>query len=185
MICELREVFPVLEGSDGGGLGITAVQPGFAVSGVANAVPAMSFQDVSGNLVFPQLNSLGQLPVTLQGAGAPIRARGQLDCGNATSGVILVTGAQIVLVSGASYSPVSMVVSCFRETLAQLVWNDNGTDNILEDVLLGPGQYTCQLSLPSDSFMAGSGSQTLEVRARNTTAYPSAIRASVVVNEIL
>jgi hypothetical protein len=120
----------------------------------------------------------------MNAAGTLMRARGQLDCGNATSGAIAVTGATIALTPGKTYVAESMVVSCFRETYAQLVWNNNGVDNIMDDVLLGPGQYTFQVDLPGDSFIAGTGTQTLEVRARNTTTYASAIRASVTVAEV-
>jgi hypothetical protein len=183
-IVDLREIFPILENADGSGAGLTKVVEGDAASIVSGAAPVLAFKDNSGNLVFPQLDPSGRLPVTSAGAGTLIRARGQLDAGNATSGVILVTSAQISLTAGKSYVGQSLVVSCFRETHAQLIWNDNGSDNILEDVILGPGQYTMQVALPGDSFLAGSGTQTLEVRARNTGAQGSAIRASLVVTEM-
>jgi hypothetical protein len=181
MICDLREIFPILENLDGSGFGLTRVVEGQAASSVSGAAPVLAFKDANGNLVFPALDSQGRLPVTTGGAGILVRARGQLDCGNATTGMILVTGAQVSLTNGKQYYGDSFVVSCFREAHAQLVWVDNGVDNILEDILLGPGQYTMQIDLPGDGFTAGSGTQTLEVRARNTTNAASAIRASVVV----
>jgi hypothetical protein len=179
---DLRELFPVLENTDGSGAGITKVIEGQAVSSVSGGIPALVAKDSSGNLKFLTLDIQGRLPVTSNSAITPKRARGQLDNGNATSGVLLVTGAQIILTSGKIYTGDSMVVSCMRECLAQLIWNNNGVDNILEDILLGPGQYTVQVNLPGDSFTAGTGTQTLDLRARNTDR-ASAIRGSIVVTE--
>lgn len=187
MACEdIRPVFPILEDVSGIGYGVTKVVEGSAASSVSGAIPAITFKDSNGNLVFPQLNNLGQLPVTFVGTSSPIRARGELACGNATSGMILVTGAQISFVAGDTYIGNSFVVSCMRETHAQLIWVNNGSDNILEDILLGPGQYTMQIDLPGDGITAGAvGAQTLEVRARNTTTHASPIRASVVATHVL
>ena len=186
MSCEdLREVFPILENLDGSGFGLTRVVEGQAASSVSGAAPVLTVKDSSGNLTFFQLDAQGRLPVTSDGAGTPMRARGMLDCGNATTAMIVVSGAQIPLVTGKKYYGDSFVVSCMRETYAQLVWNNNGVDNILEDILLGPGQYTMQIDLPGDEFTAGSGTQTLEIRARNTTSHASPIRGSVVVTELV
>lgn len=184
MSTDLREVFPILENPDGtGGYAVTKAVEGQAASSISGAVPALVAKDVSGNLIFLQLNSQGQLPVTTNSAGVPERARGELPAGYSapTGATILVTGAQLLLGNGKVVTPMSFVVSCFRETHAQLISVDNGSSTILDDVLLGPGQYTFALSLPGDTYTTGvSGVQTLEVRARNTTTYASSIRASVV-----
>jgi len=182
MATDLREIFPVLENADGSGAGITKVVEGDSASIVSGAVPSLVAKNSAGNLVFLQLDPQGRLPVTSEGAGDLKRARGELSVGNATTGINLVTGAQIILTAGKTYTAESMVVSCFRETHAQLVWNDNGVNNVLYDALLGPGQYTMQIALPGDEIVAGSGTQTLEVRARNTDK-ASAIRASLAATE--
>src|SRR6185295_7654116 len=176
---DLREIFPILENQDGSGAGLTKVNAGQAVSTVSGAAPVMAYQDSNGNFVWPQLDTQGRIRVSEQGVGVILRARGQLDTGNATSGFVTVTGASLSLTAGATYVLASMVVSCFRETHAQLIWNNNGSNTILEDVLLGPGQYTYQVGLPNDEIVAGSGTQQLFVQARNTTSNPSAIRASL------
>lgn len=180
---DLRELFPVLENQDGSGAGLTKVNTGQAITTVSGAAPVMAFQDSNGNFVWPQLDTQGRIKVSENATGVLLRARGQLDTGNATSGYVTVTGATLTLVAGATYVLASLVVSCFRETAAQLIWNNNGSQTILEDVLLGPGQYTCQIGLPNDSIVAGSGTQQLFVQARNTTSNPSAIRASLVATQ--
>jgi hypothetical protein len=184
---DLREVFPILEDENGGGLGVTAATSGMSATGVTG-VPVFMAIDPNGNYTNLNVNSQGQLlTASGQGAGTPIRARGQLDCGYSapTGATILVTGAQIILGNNRTVTPLSFVVSCFREAHAQLYWVDNGSDNLLEDALVGPGQYTVQIDLTGDEITTGStGTQTLELRARNTTNYASTIRGSIVCVEL-
>lgn len=177
---DLREVFPILEDpSTGGGVAITKVIEGDAASIVEAAMPSLVAKNSSGNLVFLQLDSQNRLPVTSEGAGTSIRARGELAAGNATSGMELVTGALISMVPGDSYSQVSFIVSCTRETHAQLVFNDDGAESVLSDVILGPGQYTFESDLPKDQITAGpAGTQELKIMARNLSK-ASAIRATI------
>jgi hypothetical protein len=179
-MADLREVFPILENpADGAGVAITKVVEGDAASSVSGAVPSLVAKDSSGNLIFLTLDAQGRLPVTSEGAGSVLRARGELAAGNATTGMVTVTGAVINLTATESYADISFVVSCFRETHAQLVFNNNGSESILTDVVLGPGQYTFESDLPKDKITAGStGTQELKVVARNIDK-ASSIRASI------
>mgnify|MGYP006276472221 CR=1 FL=1 len=181
---DFRESFPILEDVSGAGLAITRVFEGSAVSGVLNAVPAIIAKNAAGQLVFLSLDGQGRLPVTSEGTGIPVRARGELSDGNATSGMALVSGAEISLTANRTYSEISFVVSCTRETHAQLVFEDNGDDRIMTDVILGPGQYTFESDMPQDRITAGAvGSQKLKIVARNL-GRASAIRASIGAIEI-
>jgi hypothetical protein len=178
-MADLREVFPILENADGSGSSVTKVVEYDAASSVSGAVPALIAKNNSGDLVFLTLDPSGRLPVTSEGSGTTIRARGELLAGNATSGMVTVTGAVLNLTLDEAYSEISFVVSCFRETHAQLVFNNNGTETIMTDVILGPGQYTFESDLPRDKIIAGSsGTQELKVVARNIDR-ASAIRASI------
>lgn len=179
-MADLREVFPILEDpASGAGVAITKVVENDAASSVSGAVPALVAKNDSGNLVFLTLDSQGRLPVTSEGAGTLVRARGELVTGNATTGMVTVTGAVLALTPSTAYADISFVVSCLRETHAQLVFNNNGSETILSDVLLGPGQYTFESDLPKDKITAGGvGTQQIKVVARNIDK-ASAIRASV------
>lgn len=178
-MADLREVFPILENADGSGAAITKVLENDLASSVSGAVPALVAKNNAGNLVFLSLDTQGRLPVTSEGAGSLVRARGELLAGNETSGMVTVAGAVLSLAPDSVYADISFVVSCTRETHAQLVFNNDGAETILTDVILGPGQYTFESDLPKDKITAGStGVQEIKVVARNLFK-PSAIRASV------
>jgi hypothetical protein len=177
---DLREVFPILEDpSTGGGIALTKVVEGDPASIVEAAMPALVAKNSSGSLVFLQLDSQNRLPVTSEGAGTSIRARGELSAGNATSGMVDVPGAVISMIPGDTYSQVSFIVSCTRETHAQLVFNDDGAETVLSDVILGAGMYTFESDLPKDQITAGSsGTQELKIVAKNLSK-ASAVRATI------
>lgn len=178
-MADLREVFPVLEDIDGSGAAITKVVEGDSAAGVFGAVPALVAKNSTGDLQFITLDAQGRIPVSSEGAGILVRARGELAEGNATSGMADVTGAVLNLEHGEDYSEISFVVSCTRETHAQLIFSNDGSETIMTDVILGPGQYTFESDLPKDKVTAGLiGAQQIKIVARNLSK-ASAIRASI------
>lgn len=202
-----RASFPSLENASGIGEALRTVQEGESVAskngalgfshkdlsgnaiaapvrndGEANGpgVPGFAFQDSSGNLTRPQLNSAGQLPVTLSATGNGKKARGELLAGSGT----LVTIATLTLATSKTYDQLNFIVSCFRDALFQVIWNDDGAETVLADALCGPGQFTFHGALPDAEFTSGaSGTQQLLIKAINTTGSLSALRASLSVNE--
>jgi hypothetical protein len=176
---DLREVFPILEDSVSGfGVAPTRVQVGASPVG-ANGMMVLAFQDVSGNLVLPMLNSSGQLPVTST-AVAPTYLLGQDEIGQGTtSGFTVLPGTVLALGNTMSYGNIAMQVSCLRSARAQLIFNDNGTLSVLGDIFVGAGQYTYTMALPNMGIDTGAtGPQQLYVQAFNTDK-ASAIRATV------
>lgn len=179
----LREVFPILEDSVSGfGVAPTRVQFGDTPVGV-NGMMVLAFQDVSGNLVLPQLNSSGQLPVTSSAMVENyLLGQGEIADGT-TSGFTVVPNTTLVLTSGKSYTDIAFQVSCSRSARAQLIYNDNGTLTVLGEVLVGAGQYTYTQALPSFGLIADvSGPQELFVQAFNEDR-ASPIRCTIGANQ--
>lgn len=204
-----RASFPSLEDAGGIGQALRQVQEGESVAskngslawafkdGSGNAIaapvrtigdaaaglpvlPAAAFRDSAGNLVFPQLNSANQLPVTFAATGNGKKGRGELLAGSGT----LVTIATITLANSKTYDNLAYIVSCFRDALFQVIWNDDGAETVLADALCGPGQFTFHGTLPDAEFTTGAtGTQELLIKAINTTGSLSALRASMSVNE--
>lgn len=182
-MADLREVFPILADSaaSGAGYDVTRAYEGFAASGVEGAVPSLVAKDSSGNLIFLQLDSQGRLPVTSV-AGTPKSARGIKSGGSAA--MADVTGSALTLTSTKVYTNIQCIVSCFRETVAKLVWNNNGAEVILADIIVGPGSYTYDFDLLNAEITAGAGTQEIKVVAMNLDKL-SDIRASVTCLELI
>lgn len=183
MANNLRESFPILEDSVSGfGVAPTRVQFGDTPVGV-NGMMVLAFQDVSGNLVLPQLNSSGELPVTSNAMVSDYSfAQGEID--GTTSGFTQIANTVMVLVAGKSYSDVAMQVQCSRSARAQLIFDDNGTQNVLGEILVGAGQYTYTMALPNFTFEANvTGPQQLYCQAFNEDR-ASPIRVTVGATQI-
>jgi hypothetical protein len=145
----------------------------------ADAIPVLGFKDSAGNLVAPQLNSSGQLPVSLEVSGNSLYARGKV-AGNLSQ----VTVATLALTVDKYYEDLQFIVSCFRDAVFEIIWNNNGSETILAEALCGPGQYTVNALLKHVEFQAGStGTQQILVKAINLNA-TSDFRATVSVVEI-
>lgn len=179
-MADLREVFPILEDFVSGfGVAPTRMQSGDSFVG-KNGILVFGFQDVSGNVVLPQLNASGQLPVTSTAAMVPnyLYGQGEITAGT-TSGFTTIPGTTVVLVSGKSYTNIAMQLSCLRSARAQLIFDNNGSLNVLGDVFVGAGEYTYTMQMPNMSVTAGvSGVQSLYAQAFNEDK-ASAIRSTV------
>jgi hypothetical protein len=206
-MADLRESFPTLENGSAEGAALRSVQEGEAVAskngslafgfkdlsgnaiaapvranGEANGpgVPGFAFQDSSGNLTRPMLNAAGQVPVTLSTSGNGLYARGTV-VGSST----FVTAATLTLTVDNIYDNLHFIVSCFRDSIFQVIWNNNGAETIIAEALCGSGQFTFQGALPDAEITAGaSGTQQILIKAKNLVAAAlSDFRASVSVNE--
>lgn len=168
-MAELRESFPVLENTGtGAGEAIAAKQVG-AAPGAHNGIMGFAFRDSSGNLVLPQLNSEGRLPVTLEGAGVELGASGALAAGSAT--MVDITGATVTLVAGTVYTQIRANVSCFRDSLFHVVWMDDATPTIIGKIRVGAGQYNFEWTAGKRYVTAGaSGVQTLKIMGQNVNS---------------
>lgn len=179
---DIRASFPALEdpitlaGTPG-----AAVEQGDSPAGLVGAI-GFAFKDAAGNLVLPQLDAEGALPVTFDAAGTIKRARGTVaDQGGSLADV---TGATIALTASKVYTTLAMVVSCRRAALFELVQINDVTSSVLHSVIVDAGQYSMMVSLPVDQIVAGAtGIQTLKVRSK-TFEKASDVYASLSVKEV-
>lgn len=138
-----------------------------------NAVPALSFIDSTGDLTYPQLNAAGAVPVSFD-VGTDLFARG-----TAVGNLSTVTVATITLATATVYQGIEAVVSCFRDALFQVIWNDDGSETILAEALCGPGSLTASIIIEKLEFTSGAtGTQELLVKANNFNA-TSDFRATI------
>lgn len=203
-MADVRESFPNLEGASGEGLALRSVQQGESVaskngqlafgfmdasgnakaapiktSGAApgDAVPVMGFLNSAGNLAYPQMNAAGAIPVTSD-VGTDLYARGTV-AGNA-SFVDVVT---LALTNSKVYQGLEVLVSCFRDAIYEVVWDDDGSETILADAVITPGHSTVMINLSKLEFTSGgTGTQSLIVRAKNLNT-TSDFRATVATTE--
>lgn len=166
-----RESFPVLENASGEGQALSQVFQGDSVSGKSGAM-GFGFQDTNGNAVAPRLTADGRLPVTQDSAGTPFKTRGEVPAGSASG--TFATVASVTVNNSKVYTKFYGKVSCRQAALFQLVHTDNGTDNVLEEIVLDSGHYSESIIEPSMEVSGGStGTQTISLRAFNLGSTPA------------
>lgn len=130
----MKPLFPVLDGS--GSFGIIKATEGFAAGSVTAAIPALVAKDSSGGMAF--LSS--PLRIEELGAGTLFRDRAEV-MGTGSYQII----AQMNLDSSVEYANVIFNVSSLRDAHFYLYYQSQ----IIADAVVGPGNYTARLYLPS------------------------------------
>ena len=163
---ESRESFPVLENTGtGAGEALASKQEGVA-PGADNGLMGFAYKDNDGNLVLPQLDPEGRLPVTSEGAGVEHSAAGELAAGSGT--MVDITGATITLPNDKLIREIKVNVSCFRDALFNVVALDDVTPTIIGRIRVGSGQYTFEWDGHKKEYTTGSsGTQVLKVQGQN------------------
>ncbi len=177
-MADVRESFPSLEDTTtlaGRVLGARVEgDPSAAITGSIG----FAFKDVTGDVVLPQLNASGQLPVTTEEPGNSKSARGT-NAGSVTP----VTVASITLAASKTYDSLDFIVSSFRDTIFEIVQSDDGVETILADALVGAGFYTANGALKELEFTSGAtGVQLLIVRGTILNV-AATMRAAISVRE--
>lgn len=177
-MADVNEVFNILADS-GTGEGEAAISriEGEVAASIAGLI-GFAFKDASGNVVLPQLDSQGRLPVTEEAvAGDCFNAHGELASGSAS--LAKVTGAEISLTAGKTYHGISASGSCLRTSLFEIVHIDDegvgDTETVLEEFIVGPGQFSYKTDLDCLSLdtTGGTGVIVLTLRAKNFNALSS------------
>lgn len=178
-----RTSFMILENaSTQVGVPLHKAQEGDAYS-TLNAHPALIAKSGT-NLVYLKTNpTTGALFVDTAGVSVVCKnSKGELAAGSAT--LALVTGASITLTASKAYQAIGFVMSCRRDALFQIIWNNNAVETILAEIIVGSGAYTVSSELHCLSFTSGAiGTQELKIKAMNFEAL-SSLRASVTVEEV-
>jgi hypothetical protein len=156
-------LFKILQNASGTAEAIDKVESGDA-PGTKNGILAFGFRDSAGNIILPQLTSAGAIPVDANAAmGTAMKARGE-NAGSLSN----VDLATIVLGNSELYSKIVAVGSCLRESLFQIIWDNNGSETILGEFIVGAGQYSFLWDVPCVEFTtAASDPQELILRAKN------------------
>ena len=163
-----NSLFRVLKHPVDGLFGLVGIKSGEAI-GAQIAALVTAFKDSDGNAVFPQLDADGNLPVTLEGTGQAIR--GPNASLTATAAFQDLTAGKITLTADAIYRGIEIVCWSESEACFELVHDDDGTEEVLNSYMVGPGQFTIVDNSSVVQFQAGSsGVQELYFRAKCATA---------------
>lgn len=181
---DLRTSFAVLEDSGTqGGLPLHKVLEGDAYAG-KNAAPVLTAKSGS-NLVYLKVNPTTGALLT-DSAGA-IVAKMSSPAGELAAGAAAftaVTNAEIVLTVDTVYRDLSIICSCQRDAIFQLIQQDDTTDTVIAEFIVGSGEYTQVAVIPEGEITAGStGVQKLKVKAKNFNAQ-SSLRATIFAAEV-
>lgn len=161
-MADLEEVFKTLEDSvTGAGEALTARDEGEAAAGATGGI-GFSFKDSSGNVILPALTADGKIPVdTEAAAGTAIRGNASL---NGVSGVAtdVVT---LTLAVDEIYNCSDFMGASSRIAKWEVVWDDNGSETVLDTFITGPGQFSFSENPKNLSITAGAvGTQELILR---------------------
>lgn len=180
---DVKQPFPILEDASGNGIVVDEIKQGDVVAGKSGLM-GFSFRDASGNAVAPQLTSDNRVPVSLDAAGNPLKARGEVAEGAASGTWAEV--ASISLNTNKNHVKVTGRVSCSQASLFQLCYQDDAASGIIEDVMLSPGEYTGEIGAESiEHLSGGSGTQKLFIRAFNLKSPLSPLRARLSAVEVI
>jgi len=179
-MADVNEIFYILaDSSTGAGEAAISRIEGEAAAGIAGLI-GFAFKDSSGNVVLPQLDSQGRLPVTEEAAaGDCFNNHGELAAGSAT--IAKVTGAEIALTAAKVYHKISATGCCLRTSLFEVTHIDDegvtDTETILEEFIVGAGQFSFQTSLDCLELdtTGGTGTIVLTLRAKNFNGTPNAL----------
>lgn len=179
-----RTSFSVLEDSSTqAGLPLHKVLEGDAYA-AKNALPALVAKS-GANLTYLSINpATGALYVDTSGVTSICMKSpaGELAAGSAT--LVAVTSAEISLTVDMVYEDIAFVVSSRRDSLFQIVHQDDATFTVLAEIIVGSGAYTEIGQLHCLSITAGStGVQKLLVKAKNFEAL-SSLRATITASEV-
>jgi hypothetical protein len=138
---------------------------------------AFGFKDSSGNLVLPQLDASGNVKISFVDRACLKSPAGELAAGSGS--LAAVTGAEITLATSTSYDNIGFVFSSRRDALFQLIQQDDATDTVIFEGIVGPGQYTLTGEMHCLKITTGaSGAQKLKVKAKNFESL-SSLRATI------
>lgn len=185
MAC-LKGLFGIVNDGSGNGEGLTKVIPGTTLGTAVTTTGAMpAFVNDSGVLVFPQLDSGGNIPVTLDGSGVCDHESGTLVGSTSNQDVVTITGALSKI-----YNKIGVSIASSTEACWELVHIDDvgvtDTETVLGYFTTGPGQYSycCELSCVMVDTAAGTGVQEFVLRGLLGEATGSDIKGTVWLTEV-
>lgn len=168
----VRASFCIVEdASSQAGLPLHKVLEGDAIAG-KNALAALVAKDQNANFRYLLTDSAGKLLVNTEGDDvAELYADG--EHAGSTSGYQTI--ASIALATSKDYKNLHAWASCFRDSVFQIVHDDNGTPTTLvTGVRVGSGAFTFAGIMKQLKFTSGAtGTQSLILKAKNETVASS------------
>lgn len=181
-MADVRTNFPVLEdASTQAGLPLHKVLEGDSSTG-KNALASLVAADAAGNLQYMRVNQNNELIVSTESS---ISYALLSDSGSNAGSLSYVDLVTIPLQNGLIYRELEALVSCFRDSVFQIVFVDNLVETLLvPGVRAGAGDYNGPLSFKTLEFTAGAtGTQELIIRGKNINA-TSTLDAALTIKEI-
>lgn len=182
-MADVRTVFPILDDDGNGAGGLPRKRQEGEAGAAQNGLIGFSFKDNSGNVILPQLNSDGTIPVSdpnVGAAGTCFDNTGIATGNNSTEQTV----AEVTVSAAEVYTQFEWSAHCFRDAVFRLVYIDDadGTpaETTLAYAMVGPGSmnflgsYGC-LELDTTG---GTGTQKIAIKAINDNA-PSDFRATL------
>lgn len=174
-----RESFPSLEDGSGNGVALSESQAGDAAAGKVGST-AFAFKDSSGNLVLPQLDSQGRMPVSTEIQGTRVRANGSATGATGANSAVFQPVAAIAAVANKKYLDMVGSVSSRRGALFQLIYKDTINTVVLAEAICDSGHYTTQIGMMGDEFdVPSSGSSPQFIIQGNNYENASGLHASM------
>lgn len=180
-----REIFTVLEDSvTGSGVAQQARQEGDSPASI-NGSLGFSFKDSSGNVVLPQLDVNGALPVSFD-SGACIDGASKDVAAVVNSFVDVITLSLSLL---KNYSKLEFSASCTQTTHWEIVYIDDvggtPTETLLHSFITGAGQFSYGQKLECAEFNtnAGTGVQNLVLRGKQLRGTASDLHGYMAIRE--
>ena len=176
-MADLRESFATLEDSSTSeGKALAARTEGQAAA-AQNGSIGFSFKDASGNVVLPVLDTAGNVKVVIDEGLCLKSQAGELSAGSAS--LVAVTNAEITLATSTMYSGIGFIVSSRRDSLFQIIQQNDAVDTVIAEMIVGAGQYSLFGELHCLKITTGAtGTQKLKVFAKNFEAL-SSLRATI------
>jgi hypothetical protein len=179
---DAQPTLPVLD-SAGNMRFINSRDEGDSITGV-DALPGLVAKDVSDQFAYLKLNADGELLVSTQSAGTPLK-------GNATVACVVGTETEILaipLTVSADYERVDVTLSNTFTTLWKVYnvedYNGTPTETEIAQAITGPGQFTFTKMWEDLNFTAGStGDQMLVIKAKQLIGAASDGHATATVYE--
>lgn len=176
------EIFRILNGGSGAGVAPDQAIDATTAAAALKGLVGFAFKDINGNVVLPQLDTLGRIAVTnvtgiLKSSGA-----GELAAGSLT--MVAVTAASITLNISKTYTNVSIGICARQDSLFQLIQLNDVTETVLQEFIVGAGQYSLIEQLFNLTFTTGAtGVQKLLFKAKNFETL-SSLRANLACLEV-
>lgn len=171
-MADVVELFNILSDATGEGTAPDAKSEGNAPG---QGLVGFSFKDSSGNLILPQLNSDGTIPVKSDAPGTPLRDSGVATPGALNTDVSVVT---ITLTASETYKLKKAGGSSFKSCVWRVEHNNNGTPDELARWVTGAGGYAEITECDCIEFTAGAtGTQELKIIAQQTSGKLSDMHA--------